>query len=168
MKKLAIIALALITFQANAQEKKNDKRQENKKERLEKRMQLEPQEMAELKTKKMTLHLDLTEAQQSKVMALNLEQAKTRKEQFKKRLDKKESSEKAKTTKEEKLKMMNAKLDAQIATKKQMKDILSENQYEKWEKSEMKRNHGRKHNKKGDKGKRNHKKGEKSSTESKE
>ena len=165
MKKLAIIALALITFQANAQENKDDKRQEHKKERLEKRMQLEPQEMAELKTKKMTLHLDLTEAQQSKVMALNLEQAKTRKEHFKKHADKKEDSEKAKPTKEEKLKRMNAKLDAQIATKKQMKDILNADQYEKWGKSEMKRNHGRKHNKKGE---RKHGKGEKNSTENDE
>ena len=162
MKKLAILALALITFQANAQDNSSEKRQENKKERLEKRMKLEPQEMAELKTKKMTLHLDLTEAQQSKVMALNLENAKQRKEHLKKHADKKEDSEKAKPTKEEKLKRMNAKLDAQIATKKQMKNILNVDQYEKWEKSEMKRNHGRKHNKKGD---RKHKKGKKNSIE---
>lgn len=165
MKKLAILALALITFQANAQDNSSEKRQENKKERMEKRMKLEPKEMAELKTKKMTLHLDLTEAQQTKVMALNLENAKQRKEHFKKHADKKDDSEKAKPSKEEKLKRMNAKLDAQIATKKQMKDILNADQYEKWEKSELKRNHGRKHNKKGE---RKHGKGEKNSTETDE
>ena len=49
MKKLAILALALITFQANAQDKK-----EVKKERKEKMMQLEPQEMAELQTNRST------------------------------------------------------------------------------------------------------------------
>lgn len=126
MKKLAILALALITFQANAQDKK-----EVKKERKEKMMQLEPQEMAELKTKKMTLHLDLTEAQQKKVMALNLEQAKQRKAAMEKRKEAKEKGEKP--TKEERLAFENKKLDAQIEIKKQMKSILNDEQYKKWE-----------------------------------
>ena len=126
MKKLAILALALITFQANAQDKK-----EVKKERKEKMMQLEPQEMAELQTKKMTLHLDLTEAQQKKVMTLNLEQAKQRKAAMEKRKVAKEKGEKP--TKEERLAFENKKLDAQIENKKQMKSILNEEQYKKWE-----------------------------------
>ena len=126
MKKLAILALALITFQANAQDKK-----EVKKERKEKMMQLEPQEMAELQTKKMTLHLDLTEAQQKKVMALNLEQAKQRKAAMEKRKEAKEKGEKP--TKEERLAFENKKLDAQIENKKQMKSILNDEQYKKWE-----------------------------------
>ncbi len=126
MKKLAILALALITFQANAQDKK-----EVKKERKEKMMQLEPLEMAELQTKKMTLHLDLTEAQQKKVMTLNLEQAKQRKAAMEKRKVAKEKGEKP--TKEERLAFENKKLDAQIENKKQMKSILNEEQYKKWE-----------------------------------
>ena len=126
MKKLAILALALITFQANAQDKK-----EVKKERKEKMMQLEPQEIAELQTKKMTLHLDLTEAQQKKVMALNLEQAKQRKAVMEKRKEAKEKGKKP--TKEERLAFENKKLDAQIENKKQMKSILNDEQYKKWE-----------------------------------
>ncbi len=136
MKKLAILALALITFQANAQDKK-----EVKKERKEKMMQLEPQEMAELQTKKMTLHLDLTEAQQKKVMALNLEQAKQRKAAKEKRKESKEKGKKP--TKEERLAFENKKLDAQIENKKQMKSILNEEQYKKWETMKEKRAHQR-------------------------
>ncbi len=153
MKKLAILALALITFQANAQDNKKEKRQENRTERLEKRLEFEPKEVAELQTKKMTLQLDLTEAQQKKIMALNLENATKRQEQIKKQLKAKDDSEKVKPTKEEKLKRMNAKLDAKIANKQKMKAILSAEQFEKWEKSARKRGDGRKHMKKGPKGK---------------
>ena len=160
MKRLVILALALITFQANAQDNKKEKRQENKKERLEQRQNLDPQDMAQLQTKKMTLHLDLTEAQQQKVMALNLESAKKRKEKFDKRLAEKDNKERVKPTKEEKLARMNAKLDAQIAAKKKMKAILTAEQYTKWEKSLSKREHGRKHMKRGLKNKKEHKKEE--------
>lgn len=160
MKRLVILALALITFQANAQDNKKEKRQENKKERLEQRQNLDPQDMAQLQTKKMTLHLDLTEAQQQKVMALNLENAKKRKENFDKRLAEKDNKERVKPTKEEKLERMNAKLDAKIAAKKKMKAILTAEQYTKWEKSLSKREHGRKHMKRGLKNKKEHKKEE--------
>lgn len=134
MKKLVILALALITFQANAQDKK-----EVSKERKEKMMQLEPQEMAELQTKKMTLHLDLTEAQQKKVMELNLEQAKQRKAAMKKRMEAREKGEKP--TKEQRLLFENKKLDAQIENKKKMKNILNDEQYKKWETMLEKRAH---------------------------
>ncbi|WP_397363572.1 hypothetical protein [Olleya sp. R77988] len=157
MKKLAILALALITFQANAQDKKENKKGDRK-DRLEKRMNLEPQEMAELQTKKMTLHLDLTDAQQKKVMAINLENAKKRKDAMKKRLDSKNKEEKTKPTKEQKLKMINNRLDAQIATKKKMKNILNDEQYQKWEKSQAKRQHKRGKMKKGGKKRMAHKK----------
>ena len=137
MKKLLVIALALIAFQANAQEQNKDSR----KGREHKMMQLEPQEMAELQTKKMTLHLDLTEAQQSKIMALNLEQAKVRKAFMEQR---KAAKEEGKTpTKEDRLKFENKKLDAQIAHKKKMKSILNEEQYKKWETMQEKRAHQR-------------------------
>jgi len=123
MKKIAVILLALITFQVNAQDKKG------------KRMQFEPQEMAQIQTKKMTLHLDLSEAQQKKIMALNLKNAEKRKAAIQNRLKAKESSEKAKPTKAQKLKSINAKLDAKIETKKEMKAILNADQYKKWETS---------------------------------
>ena len=46
-----------------------------------------------------------------------------------------------KPSKEERVKMMNAKLDSQIAMKQKMKTILDADQYEKWE--NMKREQGK-------------------------
>ncbi|MFT4684269.1 MAG: protein CpxP, partial [Flavobacteriales bacterium] len=46
-----------------------------------------------------------------------------------------ESGNATKPTKGERLKMMNERLDQQIVTKKKVKSILNEGQYEKWEKS---------------------------------
>lgn len=136
MKKIVILALALITFQANAQDKK-----EVRKERKEKMIQLEPQETVELQTKKMTLHLDLTKAQQKKVMKLNLEQAKQRKAAMEKRMEAKEQAEKP--TKEQRLAFENKKLDAQIENKKKLKNILNDEQYKKWGTMLEKRAHKR-------------------------
>jgi len=132
MKTLVIIAIALATtFQVTAQEDRRQKRKHLKKERTERIQQFKPEDIAQIQTKKMTLHLDLTEAQQKKIMALNLEKAKKRKAKIEARSKKK----KEKPTQEERLKMINEKLDAQIETKKQMKKILTAEQLEKWEKA---------------------------------
>lgn len=107
-----------------------------------------PEQMATLQTKKMTLALDLSESQQSQIQALNLENVKVRKTKMEERKAKKEVGERKKRTSEERYAMSNARLDAQIAQKEEMKKILSEKQMEKWEKMK----HGkRKH--KGRKGK---------------
>ncbi|QRM89411.1 hypothetical protein FG167_09220 [Lacinutrix sp. WUR7] len=149
MKKLLIIALALVTIQVSAQEKM---------ERKHKGADFSPQEMAELRTKKMTLDLDLTAAQQKEIGAINLENAIARKAKMEARKDRKKSEEKP--SKEEMLKMKNEHLDAQIANKKKMKSILNADQYAKWEKQGDKRNHKE--------GKRKGKKGERDSKPSKE
>ncbi|MDO6596074.1 hypothetical protein Q4512_04050 [Oceanihabitans sp. 2_MG-2023] len=130
MKKLLIIALALVTIQVSAQDKK---------ERKHRGADLAPEEMAQLQTKKMTLDLDLTEAQQKEIGVLNLENAKARKAKMEARKSRKESDEKP--SKEEMLKMQNDRLDAQIATKQKMKSILNAEQYAKWEKQQGKRKH---------------------------
>ena len=135
MKKIVIIVLALFALQITAQDQK--KGQHNK-ERGQKRMNLSAEEMATLQTKKMTLHLDLNESQQSEVYSLNLKSAEARKAFMKARKDKKE----------ERLKMANTKLDYQIATKRKMKEILNESQYAKWEKTQAKRSQKTKKRKK--------------------
>ncbi|WP_452228006.1 MULTISPECIES: hypothetical protein [unclassified Lacinutrix] len=139
MKKLLVIALALITIQVSAQEKRGEKG---------KKANLAPEEMAQLQTKKMTLDLDLTEAQQKEVGVINLENAKARKAQMQARKSKKDSEEKP--SKEERLKMKNDRLDAQIATKKKMKSILNADQYTKWESTQGKRHHKKGKGKKGE------------------
>ena len=135
MKKILIAVVALLALQVSAQEHK--KKKSDNKERAMKRMNLSAEEMATLQTKKMILHLDLNESQQSEVYSLNLKSAEARK-------DKKEE----KPSKEERLKMANTKLDYQIATKRKMKEILNESQYAKWEKTQVKRSQKTKKRKK--------------------
>ncbi len=138
MKKLVIIAIAFLALQVTAQGQKRD--YAKKQERPLKVMNFSAEEIATLHTKKMTLHLDLNTSQQEKIYAINLENAKARKAFMEKREAKRESGEaKEKPTKEERLKMMNKKLDHQIATKQKMKNILNDEQYAKWEKFQAKR-----------------------------
>ena len=131
MKQLMIIALVLTTFNLAAQEPQKKK---------DHRMDFTPEEMAQLRTKQMILDLDLSESQERDMYQINLEQAKfrkARKEQFSKM--KESRSKDDKPNKEQVLKMKNEILDAQIAHKKQMKALLNEAQFEKWEKMHEKR-----------------------------
>lgn len=146
MKKLIIIALALFALQVTAQEKKE---RYNKKERANKMMNLSAEDMATLQTKKMTLHLDLNESQQAKIKDINLENATKRKAMMEARKAKKESGDAKKPTQEQRLKMANARLDHKIAMKAKMKNILNEEQYAKWEKSQARMAMKGKNKKKG-------------------
>ncbi len=147
MKKLVIIAVAFLALQATAQQQ--NKERPNRQERNQKMMNLSAEEMATLRTKKMTLYLDLNESQQAKIHKLNLENATKRKAMMEARKARKGSGNAEKPSKEERLKMMNAKLDHQIAMKAKMKDILNEEQYAKWEKAQAKRMNKAKNSKKG-------------------
>ena len=119
---------------------------------------LTPEQMATLQTKKMALDLDLTEAQQSQIQVLNLENAKLRKAKMEERKAMKEDDERKRPTAEEKFAMQNQRLDAQIAQKAKMKKILSQEQYAKWEKnSHHKGGRGKGEGKKGE-GRNRHKK----------
>ncbi len=122
MKKVLIVMLALASGFGFSQE--TDRKKEMKKEMMQERQNLTAEEKADLKTKKMTLHLDLTEAQQRQVYDVQLEMAKKRalmKEE--KKAQKKEAGFYDKATK---------RLDHQIAHKERMKAILTEKQYEIW------------------------------------
>jgi len=136
MKKLFLIALALVTLQVSAQHKKEGHKKGDKMERMN---DYTPEQIAELQTKKMTLHLDLNEAQQQKVMALNLQNASDRKAMVEAKKQMTEKSDGQEMPKEDKLKMKNDMLDKQIAMKQKMKDILDEKQYAKWEEMMSKR-----------------------------
>lgn len=135
MKRLIIIALVLVTVQVTAQERNNRQNQERG-ERNERFQDYTPEEMATLQTKKMTLHLDLTKSQQKEIQKLNLENAIERKAKMDARKSQKEGDKFQKPSKEERLKMMNERLDNQIAMKNKMKNILNEDQFAKWEKSQ--------------------------------
>ncbi len=141
MKKLVLIALALITLQATAQDRKREHAPENRKERGKQMMQFSPEEVAKIQTKKITLHLDLNESQQAKIHKINLENATKRKAMMEARKTKKENSSTKRPSKDERLQMMNIKLDHQIAMKAKMKKILNDEQYAKWEKAQAKKSH---------------------------
>jgi hypothetical protein len=136
MKKLIVIALALVCIQGFAQE--GTKERPNREERAQRTSNLTPEETANLRTKKMTLHLDLNEAQQKEIYAINLENATKRKEMMDTFKAKKESGNMEKPPDAQRLAMKNAKLDHQIAMKAKMKKILNEEQFDKWEKYQAK------------------------------
>lgn len=149
MKKIVFIALALVAFQLTAQDKKERPNRERG-EKMERYQDYSPEEMANLQTKKMTLHLDLNESQQKEIKKLNLENAIARKAKMEAHKAQKESGNIEKPSKEARLKMMNDRLDHQIEMKSNMKKILNADQFTKWEKSqeEMKNKHNRKHKEK--------------------
>ena len=126
MKRLSIVLIVLICttgFAQSHQDEKRNHRKEIKKDRLD----LSPEEVAELTTKKLTLALDLNESQEKDVQRISLEQANLRKETHQNR----KTGEKL--SKEDRFKTQIARLDRKIAHKKQMKSILNEDQYKKWE-----------------------------------
>ena len=134
MKKLALVALALITLQATAQKQSMDAPRKNRAEQFQ---NLSAEDIAELQTKKLTLHLDLNESQQKEVQKLNLENAKAMKAKMEERKAARENGTAQTPSQEARTKMMKERLDHQIAMKAKMKEILNDVQYEKWEKAQM-------------------------------
>ncbi|NRD19438.1 hypothetical protein HNV08_05215 [Winogradskyella eckloniae] len=144
MKKLVIIAIALVTLNGFAQERGGKKmRKEN---RSEMRKDMTPTDIADLKSKRLTLKLDLTDAQQKKVQKLFLEQAETR-QKFRDAHKPKDGEKREKPSQEEFVKMQNQRLDQQIQMKRNMKSILTAEQYAKFEKMKP-----REHKKRGKRG----------------
>lgn len=138
MKSLVVIAIAFSTLSVNAQERRQERKGNDHKKEIMK--DLTPEEVANLKTKKLRLKLDLTDIQQKKVESILLEQAVERQNKRKAHQNKKE---KDKPSKEEFLKMQNARLDSKIEMKQKMKDILTEEQYAKFEKMKPRRHQRR-------------------------
>ena len=120
MKKAMIILMALTTFAITAQNK-NEDRKEN---RSQLRENLTPEQRAELHAKKMTLDLNLNETQQAQVNQLLLDMEKNKPERPENRKE---------MTDVQKFEAKNAMLDRRIAMKKEMKQILTEEQFTKWE-----------------------------------
>lgn len=135
MKNLLIIIMLLGTFGITAQNKAKGKKEHRK----ELRENLSPEQRAELHSKKMTLDLDLTNAQQKKVkqLFLDLENNKPT-----------DSKSKKEMTPEAKYSAKNAQLDRRIRMKREFKKILTPEQFEKWEGSKFEK---RSHLKKGSK-----------------
>ena len=141
MKKLVVIALALFTLTGVAQERR--KKHIDRKDGSELRKEMTPSEIADLKAKKLTLKLDLTDAQQNKVNAVFLTQAKAN-EGLREAHKATDGEKREKPSKDEFVKMQNHRLDQQIKMKREMKTILTAEQYAKFEKMKPRRQHRKK------------------------
>ena len=122
MKKIvATVSLLLVVSMVFAQQR-NEMRQKGN--------DFSPEEVATLQTKKMTLQLDLTDKQQKQVYELIKKNAEERQALRSQNREKREN-----LSKEERFNNENVKLDKQIAHKAEMKKILNEEQFAKWENS---------------------------------
>lgn len=119
MKKIIFVLVVLIAFNVQAQ-----------REHSRKASNLTPEQMATMRTKQITLALDLSEAQQNDVLTLNKKNA----ENFSK-----SKGERKELTSDERFEMKNKMMDVQIANQRAMKDILNEDQYGRWKKMQKSR-----------------------------
>ena len=120
MKKLiGILSLILVfSFTSNAQQNKK---------RTAKKADFSPEQIATLQTKKMDLHLDLSNSQEKAVFKLIESQAVERRkarEEFKSKREKGD-----KPTSNERFEHQNTRLDKQIEHKAAIKKILSDEQF---------------------------------------
>jgi hypothetical protein len=119
MKKVVFVLIALIAFNVQAQEQQSRKGSK-----------MTPEQMATMRTKQMTLALDLNESQQNKLLSLNKQNSKDFKAL---------RGEKKELTQEERFELKNQMLDKQIANQREMKNILNEDQFGKWRKMQKMR-----------------------------
>lgn len=140
MNKLIMAFLVLATISMSAQ--RGPRGGEDRKGK-----DLTVEQMATLKTKKMTLALALDNNQSKKVYNVLLAQAKDRKQAMEAR---KTQTEKPELTKEQKFAKTNERLDKQIAMQQEMQSILSEDQFKQFKKMSAKRKgEGRRGGKRG-------------------
>ncbi len=127
MKKLRLlIATALLTGMVGFAQRGPEHKGKNLK------AELSVEQLATLRTKRLTLALDLDSKQQKQVMDLNLEQVALHQKKMKEREAKRTGAESYRPTPEEHFKLENEKLDNKIAHQNAMKDILSDEQYKLW------------------------------------
>ena len=135
MKNLLIIFMALSSFGITAQNKAKEKKEQRK----ELRENHTPEQKAELYSKKMTLNLDLNDIQQEKLYQLFLDLGKNKPTDSKYKKD---------MSPEAKYAFKNAQMDRRITMKREIKNILSQEQFEKWEKATTdRRSHHKKRSK---------------------
>ncbi|WP_133688014.1 hypothetical protein [Maribacter spongiicola] len=150
MKKIVMAILVMAAISVSAQDHNMKGKRGDMKD-------LSPEQVASLQTKKMTLALDLNESQQAKVKTILTKDATDRKAKMEERKASKDEGKKIMTS-EEKYAKQNERLDHQIARKKEMKSILTADQFEKWEKmSHRKKMRGHSKDKGDKKGKRSSK-----------
>jgi periplasmic protein CpxP/Spy len=150
--KTWILALALLMGTTMSAQKHGGRHSNMNGERTERHKPLTPGQRAELKAKKLTLELDLTDKQQAELKKVFTAQATERQQVVEQHKANREAGKKL--TDEERFALKTKKLDAQIATKRELKKILSEEQFAKFEK--MKKHRHEKITKRAKKMKKHH------------
>ena len=128
MKKLAYLILLVFSMTAFAQQGRNATPDKD----------FTPEQQAILKTKKMALDLDLTDAQQKQLLEINKKWA-AKKEKHRAEMQAL-FAEGSNPTDEQRFAKKNEMLDMQLAYQKELKGVLSEEQYDAWNKT-SKRHH---------------------------
>ena len=131
MKKLVGLVTIAILFSLTVSPQQN-------RENARKRTQMNSEQSATLQSKKMALHLDLDKNQQAAVYEL---MKKNNDERQLKRTEFREKRQNGDTlTNDERFQIQNDRLDNQLEEKAALKNILSKQQFEKWEKVKMAKN----------------------------
>jgi len=119
---ILVVAL-LVSTTVNAQEKKQNNI---------KRTNFTSEQIATLQTKRMALNFDLDKNQQKAVYDLKKKQADERKNNIKNFRQKRQNN--IKPTNDERFNFQNTRLEKQLENKVAMKNILTKDQFSKWEK----------------------------------
>ena len=141
MKKLILILTMFSGIWVSAQERRPHRQHMH-------RGELTTEQVATLQTKKLALALDLTESQQKTIQKIKFEQAELRESKRKEMKEKRESGSEKQFSSEERYERELERLEAQIAFKAKMKEVLNPAQYEKWERMQMhkkKQGHAKRH-----------------------
>ena len=123
MKKLIVIALLIIGTTIVAQER-------NKRHQGDKMEQFTPEQQSQLMLKKITLELDLNEAQQKEMSAIISDKI-AKKEAHKAQMEVR-NGKGVRPTNDERFALKMKMMDEQITSKKRMEKILNAKQFEKW------------------------------------
>ena len=142
MKKAATFCLLMLTLGAFAQHHPHHRR-----DRQNSDPRISAEQQAVLQSKKMTLALNLTDQQQSQVEALLGRQISQRQQMRKDRENQSQGSPGTRNP-EERFKRMDAQMDLRIAFQRDLREILTDDQFDTWKEwrgkeRRHKRQHGR-------------------------
>lgn len=127
MRKILTISLLLMTLGAMAQQRPHRGQMQKA------HKELSPEQRATLQSKKMVLALDLDTRQQQQVETLLKKRFETR-EKMRATHRKTAADSSNRLSAEERYTRMNARLDQDIAFQQEMKNILTEPQFDQWKK----------------------------------
>lgn len=145
MKNALILIAFIISFGSFAQ-KTEEMQKRQKMERSRIANNLSAEEMAALRTKELTLQLDLNESQQQSIKALLTDQISNRKGKMQNRPQKGFRKDSTNVSSQDYYKMRSERLDHQIEFQNKMKTILTDTQFDTWKSMNQQRRNKNKKN----------------------